>query len=398
MGKASKSQTKYTNSLNNKLYDALIQLFPQDNIDDLIKLALTNLNSIFELENIFFCIFDHENKTVVQSKINQLGISNFIQDLKLGNIFFEQLENASLAIKDEYICIPIFLKGKFIATIVLVKEKLIRYVDPDYLLLYSQIFSSVLSNLKSNEDHTIHNKKLLENEKLKYELLSTVSHELRTPMSNILGFSELLLKQELDNDTQKQYQEEIYKSAKRLSNLITNFLDLSRIESLGAIQLNPFEKAEPDWLAEEAWNYLKSINSKHEIIWEKENKLPEILCDPEAITRVFINLFTNAIKYSPISEDKPERSKITCSFSTQDNTLVVKISDQGLGIAKDELDKIFDRFYRTQRAQKEYISGTGLGLWISKEIIKAHEGKIWVDSTINSGTSFYLTLPIGNNI
>ena len=174
------------------LYDALVQLLSQDNIGNLIRVASQNLFVIFELKNIFFVFYNAENQGLVQSQINNEFILEFFEDQRQGVIQFEQLEAGSLAIRKEYIAIPIFLKGKLIGTAVLVKDELIRYVDPDFLLLYSQLFSSLLSNLQSQEDLSSHNKNLLDKEKLKNELLSTVSHELRTPMSNILGFSELL--------------------------------------------------------------------------------------------------------------------------------------------------------------------------------------------------------------
>lgn len=398
MTKAASGQTKYANSLNNLLYDAVVQLFAQDNIDNLVINALSSLNSIFELDNAFFVLYNAENKAILQSKINDEIILDFFEDQTNGVIQFEQLEAGSLAIRKEYIAIPVFLKGKLIGTLVLVKESLLRYVDPDYLLLYSQVFSSILSNIQSTEDLSTHNKNLLEKERLKNELLSTVSHELKTPMSSILGFSELLEAKEIDLATQKQYQSEIHKSAKRLSNLITNFLDLSRIESIGSFELNHFEEAEIDWLAQEAWNHLKAINSKHKIIWEATENLPEISCDSEAITRVFINLFSNAIKYSPVIEGSPESAEIRCKFEVKDSELLISISDNGMGLLEEEKSKVFDRFYRSEAAKKELINGTGLGLWICKEIIEAHEGKIWCDSKIAKGTSFYISLPLGNNI
>jgi signal transduction histidine kinase len=287
-----------------------------------------------------------------------------------------------------------------VSALVLVKEELVRYVDPDFLLLYSQVFSFLLSTIQSTEDLSTNNKNLLEKEKVKAELLSTVSHELRTPMSNILGFSELLEKQSLTKEQQEQYQQEIYKSAKRLSNLINNFLDLSRIDSVGSYQLNYFDKAEIDWLAQEAWDHLKTINNKHEITWQIDSELPEIICDSEAITRLFINLFSNAIKYSPIDENYPKRKNINCSFKhdKKHNLLLLTISDNGIGFEDNENEKIFERFYRSGNAQKQYISGTGLGLWISQEIAKAHGGKLSSSSKINEGTKFYLELPLGNNI
>jgi signal transduction histidine kinase len=400
MNNSAKNTTKYVNSLNNLLFDTLVQALRQDKSENLIEISIKTLFSVLELKNIFFAVFDFENNPLIHKKINETGINGFIDDLNNGEILFEKLESGCLAMRKNYIVLPIFFKGKLVSTLVLVKEELVRYVDPDFLLLYSQVFSSLLGTIQSTEDLSTNNKNLLEKEKIKAELLSTVSHELRTPMSNILGFSELLEKQSLTKEQQVQYQKEIYKSAKRLSNLINNFLDLSRIDSIGSYQLNYFDKAEIEWLAQEAWDHLKTINNKHEIAWHIENKLPEIICDSEAMTRLFINLFNNAIKYSPIDENYPQRKNISCSFEydKKQNLLLITISDNGIGFESNEKEKIFERFYRSENAQKQYISGTGLGLWISQEIAKAHGGKLSSSSKINEGTQFYLELPLGNNI
>lgn len=235
------------------------------------------------------------------------------------------------------------------------------------------------------------NQQLLERDSIKSQLISTISHELRTPMANILGFSELLLHKEYDSKTQGQYLGEIHNSALRLSNLIHNFLDLSRLENCGQLQLHNIDQVEIDWLAERAWSNLGAINQQHNIHWDFANDLPEIVVDSEAITRVFINIFANAIKYSPKS------SAISCTieYNPRNQEILVRVIDKGLGIAESDLNLVFEKFYRVENPEMRHISGTGLGLWICKEIIQAHGGRIWCESKLGEGSCFNFTLPVG---
>lgn len=241
------------------------------------------------------------------------------------------------------------------------------------------------------EDLKITNQQLLERDNIKSQLISTISHELRTPMANILGFSELLLHRDYDSNLREQYLREIYDSALRLSNLIHNFLDLSRLENMGELQLNNIDQVEIDWLAERAWSNLGAINQKHRIHWDFATDLPEIVVDSEAITRVFINLFGNAIKYSPKNPD------IDCkiSYNSRNQEILVRVIDGGPGVPEADLGLIFEKFYRVEDPSTRSVSGTGLGLWICKEIVQAHGGRIWCESNLGQGSCFSFTLPVG---
>ena len=266
----------------------------------------------------------------------------------------------------------------------------------DDLELFARMVSQIINFNQTIIDLKASNQMLLNQDRLKSQLISTISHELRTPMANIMGFSELLLTKDYEQNIRLEYTQEIYNASIRLSQLINNFLDLSRIENSGELMLNSFEEVEIDWLAERAWSHLGAINQKHQIRWHLANNLPEVFVDSEAITRVFTNLFANAIKYSPCSNNK-KAEPIDCfiGYKNNNNEILVSIKDGGIGITEEFLDSIFEKFYRIESQDTKHISGTGLGLWISKEILEAHGGRIWCESKPGEGSCFNFTLPLG---
>jgi signal transduction histidine kinase len=306
----------------------------------------------------------------------------------------------SVLLEESKIYIPLNIKNRLCAAIGLIFKDntdaiTLHASQKEHLETFAQLISQMISLNQTINDLKTSNQTLLNQDRLKSQLISTISHELRTPMANIMGFSELLLNKDYEQKTRLQYTQEIYNASIRLSQLINNFLDLSRIENNGELMLNNFEEVELDWLAERAWSHLGAINQKHQIRWHIENKIPEVFVDSEAITRVFVNLFANAIKYSPClgTETKP----IDCfiGYKNNNNEILVSIKDSGIGITEEHLDSVFEKFYRIENQNTKHISGTGLGLWISKEILEAHGGRIWCESKAEEGSCFNFTLPLG---
>jgi signal transduction histidine kinase len=303
-----------------------------------------------------------------------------------------ELKQKGLLIRETNIFLPVSVKDIVCASLCL-QELKNPPEDPDLLRIAGPMISKILDQAQLINDLKLSNEKLLEQDRVRSQLMSTVSHELRTPMSNILGFGELLLKRELDSQTAKQYYTEIYQAAQRLANLIHNFLDLSRIESIGQIQLNFFEECDIGLIAEEAWHGLGSMRENHKMHLKKTpENLPLVFVDIEAISRVFTNLFTNAVKYSPVRKNS-QKNNVYCDLEAKGNFLLVKIRDEGIGIAKELCETVFEKFSRIEREESKHISGTGLGLWICKEIIEAHNGRIWCES-LAQGSAFYLVLPL----
>lgn len=225
-------------------------------------------------------------------------------------------------------------------------------------------------------------------DRLKLELISTVSHELRTPMSSILGFSELLATRNLTEDQRRQYVDIIHSEAERLTDLVNDFLDIQKIESGKHV----FSKSNHslETIMEESIKLFSKDRSHHRIVYNRR-QLPQIYCDRDKILQVMSNLLSNAIKYSP------EGGDITITAEVSGHYVIVKVTDQGLGIPEEAKGKLFEKFYRIDNDDRRKIGGTGLGLAICREIIRAHGGQIDADSEYGRGSTFFFSLPVVND-
>lgn len=223
-------------------------------------------------------------------------------------------------------------------------------------------------------------------DRMKSEFVSTVSHELRTPLASVLGFAELLLHRELKPERQRKYVTTIHQEARRLTTLINDFLDLQRMESgKQTYEIKPLSLMP---LIDEVIELQQISASNHRISWNKETQQVLILADQDKMQQVFINLLSNAIKYSPAG------GEIRISSITKNNQVVIRIEDEGLGIPKDAIPNLFNKFYRVDNSDRREIGGTGLGLAIVKEIITSHKGSIEVASEFGKGSVFMVSLPL----
>ena len=242
-----------------------------------------------------------------------------------------------------------------------------------------------ISNRKAAEQ------KLKETMELKSQFVSTVSHELRTPLACIKEGVTIVLDNVVGkiNKEQRNFLEIANRNIERLATLVNDLLDFQK---LGAGKMK-FNLVEDDicLVTEEVYKTMLSVAKKKEItlILEHKNNLPKIKFDTNRIIQVLTNLISNAIKFTP------EKGQITISIRQENEDMAISIRDTGMGIPKDDLPKIFERFYRVQRPGKE-IQGTGLGLAIVNEIIKTHKGRIDVESHVNHGTTFTVFLPLSS--
>lgn len=225
-------------------------------------------------------------------------------------------------------------------------------------------------------------------EKVRSEFLANVSHELRTPIFTIQGFIETLLDGAIDDQTvNRNFLNKIHKNSINLNNLVSDLIEISKIES-GELKMK-FQSVNLSDLLDDVLENLESKAASKKITIKKHLSEPNIYiwADPDRIYQVFTNLINNAIKYS----DNGDIS-IQCDVF-QPNRVLIKIRDQGIGIAKEHLSRIFERFYRVDKHRSKEEGGTGLGLAIVKHIIEAHQSKILVASFPGNGTefSFYLT-------
>lgn len=235
------------------------------------------------------------------------------------------------------------------------------------------------------------NEHLKEMDKLKDDFLSMASHELNTPITAIKGYLSMILEEHLAgevNPTAKQYLGRVYESAKRLSNLVKDLLNVSRIES-GRIHII-YEETPVEDLIEQAQAEVmpNAKNAGHKMVFDKpKSKIPRTWLDKTRITEVLINIMGNAIKYT----DAP--GLIESSVTADDKMITVVIKDNGRGIPKDKQDSVFTKFSQVD-VLKDQVKGTGLGMYISKKFIELMGGKIWFESGEGKGTTFFFTIPI----
>jgi PAS domain S-box-containing protein len=255
--------------------------------------------------------------------------------------------------------------------------------------LYAQVQSDAEMLKAKVAERTEELEKALERaqsaDRMKSGLLSTVSHEMRTPLSSIIGFSNLILSRNPDPAKLIDYVSAINAEARRLADLINDFLDLQRIES-GREVFHP--------LYSDLAAVIRDVINKLEIDERFTVKLDLqpvswLYIDANRIRQVLLNLLSNAFKYSP------EGGEILITLQQDNNEVIFSIRDQGLGIEPQELGHLFERFYRGDVAERFRIRGTGLGLALCRQIIDAHNGRIWAESAgLDKGSTFNFALPV----
>ena len=229
--------------------------------------------------------------------------------------------------------------------------------------------------------------KLKELYKIKESFLSGLSHELRTPLTSIVGYTELLLDQEMPSEDRHKL-EIILRNSKRLSGLINELLDTTLIETRG-IQLDIQPLLIHDLMVDVAEDMKATALIKNIPVHLDIPKDLVVNGDIDRLTQVFTNLLDNAIKFTI-------KGEINIGAKEEGECVHIKVSDTGIGIPEDKIEKIFDRFSQLDSPESNKNRGAGLGLWISKNIVEAHKGKIWAESK-NSGSTFHVLLFKGKN-
>ena len=228
-------------------------------------------------------------------------------------------------------------------------------------------------------------------DKMKTEFISTAAHELRTPLTSIQGFSEILLtRDDISDQEKKKFLGHINNQATNLAQIINDLLDISRIESGSGYIL----EKEPCLIGEAIKSVVEPIITqtkihKFEVVVHK--KPVEIIVDKEKMAQVLENLISNAVKYSP------DGGKIQIKGEIIKENYQVSIQDEGVGMTREQVEKIFDKFYRADTTNTA-IEGTGLGMSIVKNIVEAHDGKVWVESEIGKGTKVTFIIPLDQNV
>lgn len=222
---------------------------------------------------------------------------------------------------------------------------------------------------------------------MRKEFVADVSHELKTPITSIMGYADTLLEGEYDTQTQKEFLGVIATEARRMARLVTDLLELSRIDSnkkkvkKESFDLGQMVKASQDKLAIE----IKKKN--HQVENFVTADVPPVFADKDDIERVVLNILTNSIKYTP------DGGLIKIYVGFVYNDAYIKIIDNGIGIPEEDLNRIFERFYRVDKARSREFGGTGLGLSIAKEILDKNGGSIDIKSEVGKGTEVVIKVP-----
>jgi len=285
-----------------------------------------------------------------------------------------------------YLGLPLAINDRYQAALVF-----IRFGGPDYLpeqvnvarliaehiehLLVRQILVGRIANLEAA-------RKL---DRLQEEFVATVSHDLRSPLGFIKGYTTTLLRDDItwDDTARREFLTIINEEADRLSNLIDNLLDSSRLQS-GTLQMT-YQAVKIDTLLKELAQRAQMGEFNIKVNLDLEPSSVKIWVDTTRMIQVFDNLFSNAVKYAP-------GSPVTISLKWEPELAHISIRDQGPGIPCDHLENIFKRFYRLPDYQ-DSAKGSGLGLFICRQIIHAHQGEIYAESDLGHGTIFHILLP-----
>lgn len=225
--------------------------------------------------------------------------------------------------------------------------------------------------------------------------VSNVSHELRTPLTSVKSYLEALDEGAITETVAPSFVKVSLDETNRMMRMITDLLSLSRFDNqVGELNLELINFTAFVTFILNRFDQMKNSDSEkvYAIVRDYQISPIWIEIDTDKMTQVLDNILNNAIKYSP------DGGKITFSMKTTDSQLIVSISDQGLGIPKADLPKIFDRFYRVDKARSRSQGGTGLGLAIAKEIVKQHKGFIWAKSEYGHGSTFTIVLPYSKEI
>jgi len=228
-----------------------------------------------------------------------------------------------------------------------------------------------------------------EMEKMKESLLANISHEMRTPLASMLGFLEFVIENKTEEEQLKDYHITMHKEAVRLNEMITNFLDMQRLKSsLHQYDFKPIDVRE---LLDDVVAIFANPYAKNTITVCAPSDLPAVFGEDELLHQALGNLISNALKYSSVGSEV-----IVDAFPT-DDMVVISVKDKGIGIPSKSLDRIFDTFYRVEGASKRHVSGSGLGLALVKGIVEAHNGRVWAESTLGQGSTFYVSLPVADS-
>lgn len=347
------------------------------NFPEILKSKLyENAVFVFDEKSKFFNALNI-NKTTSQYLIAKLNIRETV----FGFILLTRPASMPFSKEDEFL-------AKSLAALVSysIKDSELSNV---FKLQLRALQDSIIDKTQAYATIKKQNEKILEADKLKNEFLANISHELRTPLNAIIGFSEALSMKIFGslNEKQEEYVTDIHVSGLHLLGMINEILELSKIEAK-AVKL-ALSKFNLQTSLNEVVNIVRPLANKKHIKLEKvTNDFLEIEADYQKIQQILYNLLSNAIKFTP------ENGEIQIGYNINKKDVVMFVKDNGTGIDKKYEGKIFGKFVQLNNVYSKKESSTGLGLTITKELTELHGGKIWFESTVGKGTTFFVRLPL----
>jgi signal transduction histidine kinase len=307
----------------------------------------------------------------------------------------ELFKQATAGLKEPLsaVCVPLVTGQTKVGALVLEnrsKPSRFTHADLPFLEAVAQLIALSIDNARLRDE--LQNVRALEEaNRFKAELISTLAHEMRTPLTSIKGFSTALLMEEaaFSPETQQEFLQIIDDECDVLTDLIHDLLESSVIDAgLLRLELEPVMLSR---LAESVVSDIARQTEKHRIVVEFPRDFPIVDADPGRIVQVLRNLLGNAVKYSP------QGGMIVVLGQVRDKQVVVSVADQGVGIAPEHLNRLFEKFFRVESDLGQHVVGSGLGLPIAQAIVESHGGRIWAESKLGEGSTFYFTLPLARD-
>jgi signal transduction histidine kinase len=292
------------------------------------------------------------------------------------------------------VCIPLFTGETKTGVLMLENQRRPGSFDLEdlpFLSAVADLIALAIENVRLKEELQV-TRSLEEANRLKAELISTLAHEMRTPLTSIKGYSTALLMDEVSfkPETEQEFLQIIDEECTVLQDLIHDLLESSIIDA-GLLKLE-IQPVMLHRLAQGVVDDMAHRTQKHSFVVDFERGVdgfPIVDADPHRIEQVLRNLVDNAIKYSP------EGGLVVIQGEAHENEVVISVADQGVGIAPEHLNRLFEKFFRVESGLGRHVVGSGLGLPIARTIVESHGGRIWAESQVGEGTRLYFTLPLG---
>jgi PAS domain S-box-containing protein len=283
-----------------------------------------------------------------------------------------------------YMGVPLIARKKVIGALTFSSVSPTRIYKKEDLLFVKEVGRRIALALENARLY----KEAKEAITLRDDFISVASHELKTPITSVKMFTQILQQNSHKNgDSQAfEYLGKMDKQLNKLTDLVYNLLNISKIQT-GRMEYKQ-KMFDFNKMVLEVVEMLQQSESKHKLL-VKGKTTKKVYGDEDRLSQIVTNLISNAIKYSPNAD------KVLITLSEKGDSVVLAVQDFGIGIAKHHVDKIFERFYRVHGATGKTFPGLGIGLYICKEIVKRHKGKLWVESETGKGSTFYFSLPVG---